>query len=356
MLWAVLVPPRLQPSPSAVVSQDSCAAVSENALPSLLKDAVEARRALIDPAHQSAVRLFNGFTEGCADLVIDLYGETAVFHNYADPPARGDPLVDVAHEALRAALPWLHAGLVKTRSSPSDHERRGILIFGQQMTRQIREHGLWYAIDLTLHQDCSLYLDTRNLRRWAIAHLRDKTIMNAFAYTGSLGVAALGGGARRVVQLDRTRRFLDLAKASCALNGLPVHGQDFVRADFFRQAGRLRREKQTFDCVFLDPPYFASSPSGIVDQETGSARLINKVRPLVAPGGFLVAINNALYVSGGAYMRDLETLCTDAHLEIVELIPVPDDFVGLVRVQHAAFITDPAPFNHSTKIAVLRVL
>src|SRR3989304_2696239 len=107
MLWAVLVPPRLQPSPSAVVSQDSCAAVSENALPSLLKDAVEARRALIDPAHQSAVRLFNGFTEGCADLVIDLYGETAVFHNYADPPARGGPLVDIAHEALRAALPWL---------------------------------------------------------------------------------------------------------------------------------------------------------------------------------------------------------------------------------------------------------
>jgi 23S rRNA (cytosine1962-C5)-methyltransferase len=84
-----------------------------------------------------------------------------------------------------------------------------------------------------------------------------------------------------------------------------------------------------------------------------SARLINKVRPLVSDGGRLIAINNALFVSGKDYLRTLEELCKDGYLEILELIPVPDDYIGFNRVGQP--ITDPAPFNHSTKMAVLEV-
>jgi len=36
----------------------------------------------------------------------------------------------------------------------------------------------------------------------------------------------------------------------------------------------------------------------VVDLNTDSARLINKVRPLINDGGWLVSVNNALYVSG----------------------------------------------------------
>jgi 23S rRNA (cytosine1962-C5)-methyltransferase len=326
------------------------------ALSSLLNDAIESRRGLMDPRRPTALRLFNGFVEGCKDLVVDLYGETVVFHDYADPPGRGRELVRLAQQTVRAALPWLQSGLIKTRTSTSDLQRRGVLAFGRSLARRVQEHELWYAIDLTMHQDCSLHLDTRNLRKWALEHLTGKTVLNAFAYTGSLGLAALAGGAERVIQLDRTPRFLDLARASYALNGLPVHPRDFVCADFFREAGRLRRLKQGFDCVFLDPPFFASTAAGTVDQETRSARLVNKVRPLVRPGGYLVSINNAIYVSGAAYVKELESLCGDGHLEISELIPVPDDFVGCSPAQPTSRITDPAPFNHSTKIAILKVL
>jgi 23S rRNA (cytosine1962-C5)-methyltransferase len=90
-----------------------------------------------------------------------------------------------------------------------------------------------------------------------------------------------------------------------------------------------------------------------VDQVNESARLINKVRPLINDGGTLIAINNALYVSGRDYMNTLESLCGDGYLRIRELVPVPEDMVGFNSV--AAPITDPAPFNHSTKIAILDV-
>jgi 23S rRNA (cytosine1962-C5)-methyltransferase len=87
--------------------------------------------------------------------------------------------------------------------------------------------------------------------------------------------------------------------------------------------------------------------------EHESGRLINKVRPLINNGGTLIAINNAIFLSGKEYMETLENICKDGYLSIRELIPVPEDFIGQNRIGKP--ITDPAPFNHSTKIAILDV-
>jgi 23S rRNA (cytosine1962-C5)-methyltransferase len=263
--------------------------------------------------------------------------------------------VEAAVSWLREQLPWLSACILKIRNSPSHPERLGSLLFGGQPDEKVREHGIWYAVNPVVHQDASLYLDTRDVRGWALKNLKDTAVLNAFAYTGSLGVAALVGGAKRVVQLDRNAAFLALARSSYALNGLPVRDADFIQADFFRQVGAFKKRGESFDCVFLDPPFFSASPAGVVDQGRDSARLINKVRPLINDGGFLVAINNAIYLSGAEYMRTLESLCADGYLELSELIPVPQDFAGYPDTVRGTPITDPAPFNHSTKIAVLRV-
>lgn len=319
----------------------------------LLEQSIEARQNLFDSAHQTAFRLFNGFTEGQRDLVIDVYGSTLVLHNYAEDVSQGMRLVDEVQELLRQRLSWLRAGIVKTRNGKTQSEKRGQLLFGERPDRKIQEHGVWYAIDLTMNRDASFYLDTRNLRRWLIENLRGKSVLNTFAYTGSLGVAATAGGASRVVQLDLNQQFLNLGKESYTLNGFPIQTKDFIAADFFPAIGRFKRDGELFDCVLIDPPFFSTTSKGKVDQVNESARLINKVRPLINDGGILVAINNALYVSGLDYMHTLESLCADGYLRIRELVPVPEDMVGYHRV--SAPITDPSPFDHSTKIAILDV-
>ena len=329
--------------------------MSTPSLSELIEQSLEARVEYLDAEHAAAVRLFNGFMEGCPDLVIDLYGRTILINNYADPPAVGLPQVHEAAETLRAQMAWLQAGVVKDRNGESADERRGRLLFGGSPDDRIRENGIWYAIDLRLARDASFYLDTRNLRAWASRNLRSKTVLNAFAYTGSLGVAAAASGALRVAQLDRSNHFLSVAKRSYALNGLIAAPGDFVRADFFRQAAKYRRQNLCFDCVFIDPPFFAAGPTGTVDQVQESARLINKARPLVEDGGYLVAVNNALYLSGKDYMETIERLCADGYLSLAEVLPVPEDCLGYGPVRGAPPIADPAPFNHSTKIAVLQV-
>ena len=326
--------------------------IAGTVLPALEK-ALEHRTAFFDERHESALRLFNGFREGNPDLVIDLYAATLVLHNYAEPPAQGRWLVEQAAQFLQKELDWLRAAVVKTRHAQSQAERRGGLLFGQNPDRKIREHGVWYSIDLTMNQDNSFYLDTRNLRKWLIDNTQGKTVLNTFAYTGSLGVAAMAGGSSRVVQHDLNRQFLNLAKTSYTLNGFPVNKQDFITTDFFTLVSRLKRANERFDFVILDPPFFSITSKGKVDLVNESARLINKVRPLVNDGGFLIAINNALYLSGADYVQTLTELCRDGYLKIKELIPVPEDFIGYDSSHPPS--ADPTRFNHSTKIAILEV-
>ena len=321
----------------------------------LLEKALTARAPFIDPKHETAFRLFNGFVEGCPELVIDIYASTAVIHNYASDPEKGSAFVQEAQDFLTTSMKWLTAGTVKTRNGKTQAEKNGRQLFGTTLDRKIQEHGVWYAIDLTLNRDTSLYLDTRNLRKWIIENLKDKSVLNTFAYTGSFGAAALKGGASRVVQIDLNREFLNLAKTTYSLNGFPVQKGGFIARDFFEQVSNLKRTNSLFDCVIIDPPFFSSTAQGRVDLEKESARLINKVRPLINDGGYLIAINNALFVSGQEYMQTLESLCADGYLKVRELIPVPQDFTGTPETRTGSPVTDPAPFNHSTKIALLEV-
>ena len=185
--------------------------------------------------------------------------------------------------------------------------------------------------------------------------MKGKTVLNAFAYTGSLGAAATG---RRSQPCHSTRpqsRIPEPGENILFSNGFPINKQDFITSDFFTQVAKFKRSGERFDCVFIDPPFFATSPGELWTKTRKARGCINKVRPLINDSGLLVAINNALYVSGEKYMRTLESLCEDGYLKIKEFIPVPDDCTGTPETRVSKAITDPVPFNHSTKIAAMEV-
>jgi 23S rRNA (cytosine1962-C5)-methyltransferase len=341
-------------TPSAQAGQQTSLGPTA-ALTALLTAATDARAEEFDARHEGALRLFNGFLEGCPALVVDLYATTLVLHNYADEPSDAHELLRVAQEWLLARFPWIRAVVVKTRHALEDNERQGVLVHGDAPDQRVREFGVRYSIDLCLNRDASLYLDTRNLRRWALDHLRELRVLNTFAYTGALGVAALAGGARRVVQLDLKRTFLNVAKTSYTLNGFSIDRADFIAGDFWTRINQLKHADQLFDCVFVDPPLFSSTSKGTVDLVRDSQRVLNKVRPLISDGGHLVAINNALFVPGADYYAALQALCADGYMELEHLVPVLPDCTGYPQTTVGQPPVDPAPFNHSTKIAVLRV-
>jgi 23S rRNA (cytosine1962-C5)-methyltransferase len=317
--------------------------------------ALEARLDLLDAEHNSALRLFAGFYEGCPDLVADLYARTLVLFDYAPSLRDGAGSLQQAQTCYLDRLPWIDCVVQKKRGASDQQGRRGIVTFGANPAQQITENGVIYAVDLLMNQDASFYLDTRNLRKWLLEHAAGWQVLNTFAYTGSLGIAALAGGAARVIQTDRSKKFLALARGSAMRNHLDLGKMKLRAADFFSEVARLKRQGTLFDCVILDPPFFSSTAKGTVDLVNESTRLINKVRPLIKDGGWLVTINNALFLSGQDYVKSLEALSQDGYLSIEQLILIPEDITGYPETIVDQPPSDPAPFNHPTKIAILKV-
>ncbi len=301
-----------------------------------------------------AYRLFNGFYEGKPGLVIDRYGPAIVIMNH-DQPGIFRVIIEELSGWISTNMQDIQAILLKERLSLDDSMKNGRLIDGRALPDCIDEASVKYALDLQLNQDAGFYIDTRLLRQWLYKNIKGRRVLNTFAYTGSLGVAAGAGQASSVVQTDLNMHFLNVAKISWELNGLNPSSLKFFAGDFFKIIGRMRQDDKLFDCVILDPPFFSDTSAGKIVLENDTVRLINKVRPLIAHGGKLVVVNNSLYLSGEEFFNDIRDLCTSEYLNFEKIIKIPEDMTGYPKTIVSSPPVDPYPFNHPTKIVVLHV-
>lgn len=274
-------------------------------------------------------------------LVIERFGSTVVLADHTPDGKYRKPA-----ESAAKAVPSV---LYKYRSSRNFRERNGIMLSGTPDT-EIVEHGVKYAVNLTLNQDNSFYGDTRNLREYLLQNTAGETVLNTFAYTGSLGIAALAGGAEKVVQTDLSGKFLQLAEKSLKLNDLNQNKMEIVTGNFFPVMSDFKKNGRSFDTVILDPPFFSRTPKGTVDLLNHPAALVNKVRPLVRHDGKIIMVNNALYLSGKDFISAADALCDGKYLIRTGKIDIPEEFCN-----PAVQIADPAPFNHPTKIIIFQV-
>ena len=321
-------------------------ALSHTLIKQLLPRSFQKRDELFTDTETTAYRVFNGYCEGYPDFSVDRYGSTAVIHwmNKRDMPLKQD--LDLLCDLCLEHIPGIENVLLKNRYSPVSDEKKGTLLRGNRQEKSIREWGIPYQINLQLNKDCGFYLDSALLRKWLLENADGKRVLNTFAYTGSLGDAAEAGNALSVTQTDLNHNYLRANHAA----------QEYLFGDFFHVSASLRRSGRLFDLILLDPPFFAASGrSAKVDQAHNAVSLINKVRPLAAHQGKIIAVNNALFLSGKEFLSQLETICGDC-LSIGEIIPVPESFYGYAPIQSGNLPCDPAPFNHPTKIIILNVL
>lgn len=302
----------------------------------------------------TAFRLFNGFYEGCPGLVVDRFAGAIVISNHARIPESLNLEIEQAAEFFKD-IPGIDSILLKVRHADEPEARKGRILQGQLLPQEIIEHGVHYALDLRLQQDASFYLDTRNLRNWLIQNSEGKSVLNTFAYTGSLGIAALAGRATTLMQTDLNGEALALAEKSYGLNGF-TQNMTILKRDFFSAVNSLKKSERLFDIVILDSPFFSSTRYGKVDLQKEHSQLINKVRPLVAHEGRLIVINNALYVSGSQVVEEFTELSESGYISLESIMEIPANITGYPKTITGRPPADPAPFNHPTKISILKVL
>jgi 16S rRNA (guanine966-N2)-methyltransferase len=88
-----------------------------------------------------------------------------------------------------------------------------------------------------------------------LGDLTDAIVLDLFAGTGGLGIEALSRGARRAVFVERNAMAARALRANLAELELAPTDAEVRQADV-RSALRTARERQeTYDLVFIDPPY-----------------------------------------------------------------------------------------------------
>jgi 23S rRNA (cytosine1962-C5)-methyltransferase len=240
----------------------------------------------------------------------------------------------VIEQAMR--LPGVRG--VYERSDADVREKEGLaprvgLRAGAEPPQEIiiREGDWRFAVDVRGGHKTGFYLDQRDNRRlvrdlagrWA----RGGRVLNAFAYSGSFGVAALAGGAGEVVNIDSSGEALRLALRNYELNELAVRESSFVEEDVFHFLRRMRELGATFDMVILDPPKFAQSTADVM-RATRAYKDINWLAfRLVRPGGCVVSFSCSGLVSADLFQKVVFGAAEDAGRQavIIDHLAQPED-------------------------------
>ena len=268
-----------------------------------------ARRARLG-LDSDAYRLVHAEGDALPGLVIDRYGSWTVIEPFM---SAWDPyLADIA-SFLRAAA-QLDGVLLRRghRVEPLLGELPGGPV-------EVRE-GRWKLLaDLTSGQKTGLFLDQRDNRRLVAELAGACAVLNLFSYSGGFGVAALLGGATRVVNVDGSAHALKLARQTYRANGLPVVDDDFVCADGFAAAKQLCSRGVRFDLVIVDPPAFVTQRSRLAAGLRGYREINRLALQLAAPGALLLTCSCSALVSEQLFAETLLTAALQAGRQVAVL-------------------------------------
>lgn len=298
-----------------------------NTLTSSLAAAFDARADLLSrlhAEHTDAYRLFHGSVEGRPGLTVDRYGDLLLVQSFHQP-LTPEHLAEL-ETYYAGALP----GLTAIHNDRSQAHSRVINTLSPEqeaaamLPREAHELGVAYRIQARHEgQDPWLFLDLRAGRRRVMRDAAGKSLLNLFAYTCGVGIAAAKAGARFVMNVDFAESSLNVGRTNARLNELPIRPR-FIKSDAFAalrqlsgigQAERVRGKRmpsfpkldaQQFDLVFLDPPRYAKSPFGVVDLINDYSALLKPALLCTAPGGTLICCNNVAEVERDAWFDQLQ--------------------------------------------------
>ena len=166
------------------------------------------------------------------------------------------------------------------------------LLVGYGIICQILQDLVHYArVNLWDYLDTGLFLDHRKTRQIVAKKAKGKSVLNLFAYTGSVSVQAALHGASSITTVDMSNTYLNWAQDNFALNKLSGHKYQFTQADCLEW---LKKNEQKFELIFIDPPTFSNSKrmEDSFDVQRDHVGLIRDALRSLTQGGEIFFTNN----------------------------------------------------------------
>ena len=299
-----------------------------------VRRALALRRTLGLADGESAYRLMNGEGDGLSGLAIDVYGPYAV----VTALSRGllGPARQVAEAAMallpEAGLPLRGAVLkVRLKAQGGGPERVKDHVVGEEPPAKlvVREAGVPYEVHLRGAINVGLFSDMREHRAGLARFVRDRRVLNTFAYTGALSLAAARAGAAEITSVDLAGGPLAWARENFRLSGLDPEDLRFhwITSDVFRFLESERARGAAYDVIILDPPTVSGARTASWAQKRDYPELIAAACALLPSEGGHVWVSSNTH-RGPSVLKHVEAGLTLAKRPgaVLELGGLPPDF------------------------------
>jgi 23S rRNA (cytosine1962-C5)-methyltransferase len=286
-------------------------------------EALALRHACLPDA--TACRVLNGEGDRLPGVVVDRYGDVLVCQLLTAGAARLAPALFAALEVRLAPRTIYERSEGAVRREEGLPDTTGVRAGVEPpVPLEIEEAGARFLVDVVRGQKTGFFLDQREARRRVRALACDRRVLNTFAYTGALSIAAGLGGARVVVSVDGSRPALALAEDAWARNGLPAAGAQWIEANVFEH---LRAIDDAYDLVVVDPPPFVRRRTDVEAGLRGYKDVNLHAFRRLAPGGFLLTCSCSQHVPLDAFRDTVAAAAADAgrRVRVVAEWGHPDD-------------------------------
>jgi 16S rRNA (guanine966-N2)-methyltransferase len=110
--------------------------------------------------------------------------------------------------------------------------------------------------------------------------LRGESVLDLFAGSGALGIEALSRGAARAVFVERDGAAARVLRENLGALGIAAEAAELRRGDALTALRRASDAGETYDLVFIDPPYSGA--------QEWSSQLSANLPPVLAPAARVV--------------------------------------------------------------------
>lgn len=195
------------------------------------------------------------------------------------------------------------------------------LLAGDEISGSVVKEGeLLFEVHPGQQQNAGLFLDMRLLREWLQQHCLDRNVLNLFAYTCSLSVAALAGGASSVTNVDISKTSIAWGEKNHELNHQAAERVKSIPYNLFRSWGRIKQYGR-YDLVLIDPP---SRQRRGFDVEKNYGAVLRKLSKLCNPGADVIATINSPFLDADYLLQQFERYVPEA--TFVESIAAAPEF------------------------------
>ncbi|MFN3604713.1 MAG: class I SAM-dependent rRNA methyltransferase [Leptonema sp. (in: bacteria)] len=230
-----------------------------------------------------AFRFIHSESDECPGVICDIYNQFALIQiDYLYPKE----LISILSEFLQSK---------KIESILLKFQNHYQWLTQPSQSFIFQENQIRYKINIKEFQKTGFYLDQKTNRKKLLNYSTNKTILDAFCYTGSFGMNALFYNAKKVVFLDSSKKALKTLKENLILNQLDLNKIQILRENAFQYLEKM--ESEYFDVIILDPPAFVKNKKDLSSGIKGYIRINELALKKIKKKGILFSFSCSQLVS-----------------------------------------------------------